>query len=50
MFRQYVLEEASVDETAAAHGVRKAAVYVAKSKVLRRLREDWDEHFSAADR
>jgi RNA polymerase sigma-70 factor (ECF subfamily) len=49
MFRQYVLEEASVDETAAAHGVSKAAVYVAKSKVLRRLREDWDEHFSAAD-
>lgn len=47
MFRQYVLEDASVGETAAAHGVTKAAVYVAKSKVMRRLREEWAEEFEA---
>jgi RNA polymerase sigma-70 factor (ECF subfamily) len=45
MFRQYVLEEHSVAETAATHGVTKAAVYVAKSKVMRRLREEWQEEF-----
>lgn len=45
IFRQYVLQEASVAETAEAHGVSKAAVYVAKSKVMRRLREAWGEGF-----
>lgn len=47
MFRQYVLEDASVAETAEAHGVSKAAVYVAKSKVMSRLREEWREDFEA---
>ncbi len=41
IFQQYVLREASVSETAETHGVSKAAVYVAKSKVMRRLRETW---------
>jgi RNA polymerase sigma-70 factor (ECF subfamily) len=41
MFHQHVLDGASVQETAASHRVSKAAVYVAKSKVMRRLREEW---------
>lgn len=46
IFRAHVLEEATVPETAARHGVTNAAVYVAKSRVLRRLRESgqaWGE-------
>ncbi len=45
MFRQYVLKEDSVADTANAHRVSKAAVYLAKSKVLRRLREEYPEDF-----
>lgn len=45
IFQQYVLQEVSVAETAENHGVSKAAVYVAKSKVMRRLREAWGEEF-----
>ena len=41
IFRQYVIDGASVQNTASHHGVSKAAVYVAKSKVMRRLREEW---------
>jgi len=46
LFRTYVLEQASVEETAARHGVSKAAVYIAKSRVLAALREQgapWGE-------
>lgn len=45
MFQQYVINGASVQETASSHSVSKAAVYVAKSKVMRRLREEWDATF-----
>lgn len=45
IFRQCVLEGADVQETALAHGVSKAAVYIAKSRVLKQLREEWAERF-----
>lgn len=45
IFRQYALDEASATDTAEAHGVTTAAVYMAKSKVLCRLREEWPEEF-----
>lgn len=47
IFRQHVLEGAGVAETAEAHGVSKAAVYIAKSRVLQRLREEWAEEVNA---
>ena len=47
IFRQYVLEDADVMETAQAHNVTKAAVYIAKSRVLQYLREEWAERFEA---
>jgi len=45
MFRQHVLEGADAARTAEAHGVSRAAVYIAKSRVLGRLREEWAEDF-----
>ena len=45
MFRQHVLEGVDATETARAHGVSRAAVYIAKSRVLSRLREEWAEGF-----
>lgn len=45
IFRQYVLEGETVDKTAANHKVSKAAVYIAKSRVLKHLREEWSEQF-----
>lgn len=48
IFRMYVLEEASVADTAALHEVTDAAVYIAKSRVMQRLREcsqAWGEEF-----
>ncbi|MDM8565185.1 sigma-70 family RNA polymerase sigma factor [Candidatus Halobeggiatoa sp. HSG11] len=47
IFHHYVLEGADVVETATAYNVSKAAVYIAKSRVLKKLREEWNDQFEA---
>jgi RNA polymerase sigma-70 factor (ECF subfamily) len=49
IFHQYVIEGADVETTAATHQVSKAAVYIAKSRVLKQLREDCAEQFGVFD-